>query len=178
MVIYMNFGLYAMIFFSKVIENSLATLRLIVVANGKKNLGAILQFIIALVWILVTGTVVKNIGKDPITIFFFALGSYVGSYTGSMIEEKLAMGSNLLIAIVNCETCNTMITELKRKGLSVTTMDGTGIYQKKKILFIFIERKKRHEIVHIIKKIDPKAMIICENARVLYGGYLPESFSK
>ncbi len=174
----MNIGLYMMIFFSKIIENSLATLRLIVVANGKKNLGAILQFLIALVWVLVTGTVVKNIGKDPLTILFFALGSYIGSYTGSLIEEKLAMGSNLLLAIINCSTCEDMIQKIKDEGFAVTSMDGTGSYRKKKILLIFVERKKRNKIVHIIKKMDHRAMIICENARALYGGYLPESFSK
>lgn len=34
----MNIILYFLIFISKVIENGLATLRIIVVANGKKNL--------------------------------------------------------------------------------------------------------------------------------------------
>ena len=46
----MNFVTYLLIFISKIIENALATLRLIVVANGKKILGAVLQFCIALVW--------------------------------------------------------------------------------------------------------------------------------
>lgn len=168
----MNFGLYIMIFFSKVIENSLATLRLIVVANGKKNFGAILQFLIALVWILVTGTVVKNIGKDPVTILVFAFGSYIGSYAGSLIEEKLAMGSNLLTVIVSLDKFETLTEKIKEQGFSITSMDGEGIYNKKKILFIFVERKKRHEVVQTIKKTDKRAMIISENANVLHGGHL------
>ena len=45
----MNIPLYSMIFISKVLENTFATLRLIVVANGKKLLGAILQLIVALI---------------------------------------------------------------------------------------------------------------------------------
>lgn len=161
-----------MIFFSKVIENSLATLRLIVVANGKKNFGAILQFLIALVWILVTGTVVKNIGKDPVTILVFAFGSYIGSYAGSLIEEKLAMGSNLLTVIVSLDKFETLTEKIKEQGFSITSMDGEGIYNKKKILFIFVERKKRHEVVQTIKKTDKRAMIISENANVLHGGHL------
>lgn len=55
--------LYALIFFSKIIENTLATLRIIIVANGRKFIGAILQFLIALIWVLVTGAVVTNIQK-------------------------------------------------------------------------------------------------------------------
>ena len=88
----MNILIYCAIFISKVIENALGTLRLIVVANGKKGLGALLQFIIALVWIFSTGAVLANINQDPFKIIVFALGSYVGSYVGGYIEEKMALG--------------------------------------------------------------------------------------
>ncbi len=165
--------LYITIFISKIIENSLGTLRLIVVASGKKNLGAILQFIITLVWILVTGTVVKNITKDPLTIFFFAFGSYIGSYSGSLIEEKLAMGTNLLMAIINNYSASIICNELQNKGVGITSLNGEGTFNKKKILLIFVSRKKQKEISHIIKTIDKKAMIISENAKALYGGYFP-----
>ena len=168
----MNYGLYIIIFLSKVLENSLATLRLIVVANGKKNLGAILQFLITLVWVLVTGTVVKDIGKDPLTIFFFAFGAYIGSYTGSFIEQKMAMGTNLVIAVINPNKLDSIIDTMSNYGFSATTMDGHGIYGKKKILFIMIPRKKRKYVVHIIKNIDKKAMILSETTKNLYGGYL------
>ena len=68
--VYMNIGLYFLIFISKVIENGLSTLRLIVVANGKKILGAFLQFTISLVWVLVTGIVVNDLLNDPLKIIF------------------------------------------------------------------------------------------------------------
>lgn len=92
---------YIFIFVSKIIENAIGTLRLIVVSNGKKILGAILQLIIALVWVLSTGLVVVNVNKDPLKIVFFCLGSLVGSYLGSIIEEKLALGSNMLTCITD-----------------------------------------------------------------------------
>ena len=78
-----------MIFISKIIENALSTLRLIVVANGKKILGAILQGIVALVWIFVTGIVIIDVNKDPIKIIIFCVGSIVGSYLGSLLEQKI-----------------------------------------------------------------------------------------
>ena len=50
----------------------LATLRIIVVANGKKLLGAILQGLVALVWVCITGVVVTNILENPFKIIAFA----------------------------------------------------------------------------------------------------------
>ena len=80
---------YSAIFIAKVIENALSTLRLIVVAKGKKVLGAILQFIIAFVWVITTGIVVTNVKDDPLKIVFFALGSLIGSYIGSVILVQI-----------------------------------------------------------------------------------------
>ena len=80
--------IYFLIFFSKIIENMLSTLRIIIIANGRKKLGALLQGIVALVWIFVTGAVIINVNKDPIKVFVFCAASIVGSYIGSMLEEK------------------------------------------------------------------------------------------
>lgn len=163
----MNWLLYGMIFFSKVIENSLATLRLIVVANGKKLLGAILQFIIALVWVLVTGAVVVNIHKDPLKIIFFALGSLVGSYVGSLIEEKMALGSNMLMVIIEKELEENIVSTLRNHGYQITTMDASGMYNNKTVLMIVIARKERRKLVRLIHTLDSKALIISESAKTI-----------
>ena len=65
--------IYLAIFFCKIVENAVGTLRLIVVANGKKKLGALLQGIVALVWIFGTGIVIVNINKDIFKIVIFVV---------------------------------------------------------------------------------------------------------
>lgn len=167
----MNYSLYFLIFFSKVIENALATLRLIVVANGKKWLGAILQFVIALVWVLVTGAVVVNIQKDPLKILFFALGSFIGSYVGSIIEEKMAMGNNMVLVIINQELEDLITSAVRLEGYAVTVMEGKGLKQEKSILIIMVPRKKRKHLVSIIKEYDKNALIIAEVARTINSRY-------
>lgn len=156
----MNIHLYSMIFLSKVIENTLATLRLIVVANGKKWLGAALQFIVALVWVFVTGAVVTGIKKDPFKIIVFAVGSFVGSYVGSIIEEKLALGNNMITAIINPQSYLSIINELKKEHYGVTILESNE--QSKIILLIMIPRKQRTEVTDIITKYDPHAFISAE----------------
>ena len=51
---------YLIIFLLKIVENTIATLRLIIVANGKKLLGAVLNFIMSIVWVISTSLVVQN----------------------------------------------------------------------------------------------------------------------
>ena len=69
------------IFLLKLIENALSTLRLILVANGKKFIGSVLMFIISIVWALSATYVV--IKANVLNMVSFALGATIGSYTVS-----------------------------------------------------------------------------------------------
>lgn len=153
--------IYMAIFFSKIMENALATLRLIVVANGKKKIGAILQGMVALVWIFVTGIVIVDINKNIFKIVFFCLGSMVGSYLGSVIEEKIALGSNILMCIVNKK--HELSIKKSLNEYKITTIEEKG--NKYSILIIFIKRKETKKISNIIKSVDRNSIIISEKAK-------------
>lgn len=164
--------LYIIIFTSKVVENTIGTLRLIVVANGKKVLGAILQGIIAIIWICITGLVVTNILEDPFKIVAFALGSIVGSLLGSILEEKIALGNKLLIIVIDSKKEKQITEKIRKNNFAVTSTLGKGMKQEKAILFILIPRKKVNIIIDIVKNIDNNALVISESAFNICGGYL------
>lgn len=153
--------IYFLIFFSKIIENTLSTLRIIVVANGKKKLGALLQGIVALVWVFVTGIVIVDINKDIFKIVFFILGSIAGSYLGSVLEEKIALGSLVLMCITDKEHGNMIKENLKKYKIISLSEDETIV------LHIFIKRKEVNNIKKIINSIDNKATIISEKAKMV-----------
>ena len=149
---------YFFIFILKVIENAIATLRLIVVANGKKFLGAFLNLIISLIWIISTTLVIINIEKDYFKIIAFALGSFFGSYIGGLIEEKIAIGSNMLFTITKKEK------EIKNK---LDELNYNSYILNDDILVVMIERKKRKDVLNIIRSLDNESIIISETAKEL-----------
>lgn len=153
--------IYFLIFISKIIENALATLRLIVVANGKKKLGAILNGIIGLVWIFATSMVIIDINKDLLKIVFFCLGAVFGSYLGSVIEEKIALGSNMLMCIVNEKYEDNIKGELS--DYKITTISEKN--NKYSLLLIFLKRKETKKVSNIIKSIDKNSILIGEKAK-------------
>lgn len=149
---------YFFIFISKIIENAIATLRLIVVANGKKFLGALLNLIISLIWIISTSLTIIDINEDYFKIIVFALGSFLGSYIGGLMEEKIAIGSNMLFAVSKKEI------EIKEQ---LDKLKYNSYIINNDILIIMVERKKRKEILNIIREIDPEVTIISETAKKL-----------
>lgn len=160
----MNILIYFLIFIFKVAENTLSTLRIIVVANGKKILGAILQGVIALIWAFSTGLVVVDVLKDPFKIIAFTLGSLIGSYIGSLIEEKIAMGTNMLTVVIDKCSSTQIIKQLRKQKYEVIILNGKRKDELKNILFIMVKRKKRNEVIKLIKKIDCNSTVIIENA--------------
>ena len=81
--------IYILILVFKIIENTLSTLRIIILSKGRKKLGAILQGIVATIWIFSARIIILNINDDIVKILAFILGSIIGSYVGSLIEENL-----------------------------------------------------------------------------------------
>lgn len=160
----MNLFTYFLIFIFKVIENTLSTLRIILVANGKKLFAAILQGFISIIWVISAGIVIVNINKDLLKILFFALGSSVGSYIGSLIEEKIALGSLLITAIINEEKSNLIIRTLRKKGFIVNIINYNN---KKRTITIMIPRKNITKISNIIKTIDNDSIILSQNINTI-----------
>lgn len=159
----MIFIIYLIILFLKILENALATLRSIILTTGKKGLGAFLNFIISLIWIFSTSIVIIDIEKDLFKIIAFAAGAYLGSYIGCLIEEKLALGNNLIICISSKDK-ETLIKKLEELNYDVIVMDAKDNSDNKNVLFIMTTRKLQKRIINTIKRIDKKAVIIIENA--------------
>lgn len=161
----MNLFIYFLIFIFKVIENTLSTLRIIIVANGKKLFGAILQGIIAIIWVISAGIVIINIKENSIKIMFFALGSLVGSYIGSFIEEKIALGSSLITAIISEGKSNLISRTLRKKGYYINIINSNN---KERTITIMVLRKNVNKVSNIIKKIDNDALIISHSINPIY----------
>lgn len=155
--------LYLSILLLKVVENTLATLRLIIVANGKKKIGSVLQGLVTISWIYSAKFTIVNLDKDLLKIFFFVVGSIIGSYLGSRLEERIALGSNSLMCIVNTKYESNIIKNLNNYKITrLSCMD-----KDYSILLIVTKRKFINNICKIIKGIDSNCIIIVEKAKFI-----------
>ncbi len=154
--------IYLLIFLAKTLENILTTIRIIVLSNQKKFIGAILNFFIAIIWIFATISVLRNFTTEPFKIIAFALGCFVGSYLGCVIEEKIALGDNMITCITSDDS--PIMEKLRHLDYQVTAIDGYGWNNKEKVLLIMTSRKKRYRLARLIKMMDKSATIITETA--------------
>lgn len=161
----MNILIYAGIFIFKMIEEALRTLHIIVVSNGKKWLGAIVQFFVAIIWIVVTGTVIVGIKEDPLKVLFYALGSLIGSYLGSVLEEKIALGYVVLMVEVDDKLSKLIVKRLKKARYTINSVRGGQ--EDMEMLMITAPRKKTDDVIKIIRSFDENVEIVTEKVKIV-----------
>lgn len=94
----------------------------------------------------------------------------IGVYYGVVMDEKLAIGKNILTVIIDDANSDKIVKKIRDEKFAVTVLDGKGIELKRKILMIAVDKKKEKNLLTMIKNFDEKAVIIDETVSST-GGY-------
>lgn len=156
------------IFFAKLIEMVLDTLRVNFLVKGKRLPMAIMGFVQVMVWITVVREILTGDITLPIMIAYSA-GFAVGNVIGVIIENKMALGEIMVETIVE----NHEVAEILRNdGYGVSEVICHGKEKDNKLLFIVVTRKKLKQLQKLITEIDPKAFITVLDTKKVINGYM------
>lgn len=153
---------------ARMIDVSLGTLRIIFVSRGLKFLAPAVGFFEIIIWLVAIGQVMQNL-DHVINYFAYAFGFSLGNFFGIILEQKLAMGKNVVRIIVPHDASE-LIKFLRGKGFSLTVVDGEGSKGNVHVLFTVIKRSQLPLVVSSIKKYHPKAFYTVEDIRLVSGG--------
>ena len=165
--------LYLIIFFAKIIEVSISTIRVVFIGKGERAKGAILGFVEIMIWLVVVSSVLNNITEDPIKMLIYAAAFSLGNYLGVTIESKIAVGLASIQVVVNEKDGEVLADILREQGYGVTIIEGKGKNESiKNLLFIQLKRKKIPEAVKLVKQHNPEAYITVNDIKSMMGGYI------
>ena len=151
------------IFCSRICDVSFGTLRHVFVARGIRNLAPIVGFFEVLIWIVVVKQVMSGANNWACYIAW-AGGFAAGSYIGLGIEERLAIGLQVIRVITN-QDCTELQAALREAGHGVTVVDANGKEGPVKILFMVIKRKNLDEVEVLIHLHHPNAFYSIEDVK-------------
>jgi uncharacterized protein YebE (UPF0316 family) len=167
----MNILFYLLIFFAKIIEVSLMTLRIVFITKGERKLGALVAFVEVTLWLFIVTFVLNDLMADPFKAVFYALGFAIGNYMGSLLEEKIGIGLSQVQIIVKKEHGPRLAKELRDEEFAVTVVHGEGRNLERNILFMYVKRKRIKLLLEIIKEKQENAVVTVMDTKPLYGGY-------
>jgi uncharacterized protein YebE (UPF0316 family) len=160
-----------MVFFARVVDVSLGTLRIIYTSRGKRNIASLLGFVEVFIWILVVSQIVSNVHSLPAYIAY-AAGFATGTFVGMKIEERLALGT-MVLRIILPQGGDEMAHSLRSAGYGVTIVNGEGAAGAVKLLYTVIKRRDLEEVARIIHAKNPKAFFSVEEVRLAESGVFP-----
>lgn len=157
------------IFFARITDVSMGTIRMIMLVKGQRRIAALIGFFEVMIYLVVLGKVVGNINK-PILIIAYCLGYASGNFVGSKLEERLSIG-RLLVQIIIKEIESGLVEALRASGFGVTIFTGEGMDGNSYMLNIITERKKLPMLKEIVENQDCGAFITTMDVRSSLGGY-------
>lgn len=161
-----------LIFFARIVDQSLGTLRIIFVARSYRGFAALVGFFESLIWLIAISQIIQNLG-NWVSFIAFAGGFAAGNYVGIYIESKIAMGL-LCLRVITADDATDLVNNLRESKYGVTTVSATGLSGQVRLILMVI---KRSDLGHILKRVSaiaPKAFVSVEDVRSVQEGYFPQ----
>jgi len=159
-----------LIFFARILDVSIGTMRLIFVSKGLKLLAPLLGFFEVIIWLLAIGQIMQNL-NNILCYLAYGLGFSMGNYIGILLEEKMSIGTVLVRVIPKLDVKN-LIESLRTDNFAVSAVEIEGMKGKGKMLFSIINRKDIKAYVKIVHKFNPLAFYTIEDVRAIKEGFL------
>ncbi|MFC4401704.1 DUF2179 domain-containing protein [Gracilibacillus xinjiangensis] len=166
----------AIIMVINIVYVSLSTLRVILTLKGRRYIAATIGTIEIVIYTLGLGLVLDNLGEIQ-NLIAYGLGYGIGVISGSLIEEKLALGYTT-VNVISSNPDITFTKQLREKGYGVTSWYAYGMDGDRLAMQILSPRKYELHLYETIKSIDPKAFIIAYEPKQIHGGFWVKQVKK
>ncbi len=160
-----------LIFAARICDVSLCTVRLILLYRGRRIIAPVIGFIEALIWLLAIRQIMNNL-TNPFVYVGFAAGFAMGNYVGIILEEKLAVGLEVIRIISKTDGLE-LVNSLTAQGYGTTSVDANGSTGKVQIIFTIVPRRHHKRVIGIIKKFNPRAFYTIEDVKSASEGVFP-----
>jgi uncharacterized protein YebE (UPF0316 family) len=160
-----------LIFCARILDVSIGTLRIAYIARGQKIIAPVLGFFEVILWLVAIVQIFKHLNNAAAYIAYaggFAAGNYVGMY----LEQKLAIGMQI-VRIITRLNARELAEHLISSGYSVTRVDAQGSRGPVEIIFSLIKRRDLPNVIRAINQYNPNAFYTVEDVQLAREGVVP-----
>ena len=146
--------IYVFIFVAKMIEVTLATMRIVLTSKGYRIAASLMAAVEITMWLIVISTVLLGINEDPLRAVAYGIAFVIGIYIGIVVEDKLALGLSQIEVIAEFEKAKEITIKLREQGYAVTTFFCEGLEGKKLAIIAKVHRKDIPVTMDLLKEYE------------------------
>jgi uncharacterized protein YebE (UPF0316 family) len=158
-----------LIFFARICDVSMETIRVIYISRGIKYLAPVIAFFEIVIWLLAMEVVLKDLANIA-NFIAYALGFAMGTYVGLVIEERLSIGLVILRIITTEESEDQITLFLAQDNYGITRLDAQGSRGNVKMIITLVNRTDVPRITDFIRTVNPRAFFSVEDVRYVNEG--------
>lgn len=151
------------VFFARVVDVSLGTLRTIAIVHGRTLMSFWLGFFEAGIWLAVVSAIVQTVAQQPALGVIYALGFATGNLVGIKVEKFIAMG-HLILRVNSTNNVSGMAQAMRNQGHVVTAFTGEGQSGPVTELYVVCRRRDLKSLLSTVTALDPHAFYVTEQA--------------
>jgi len=158
------------IFCLRIVDVSLATLRMLLSVRGVKYAAPFIGFFEVLIWVTAVGTVIRHL-DSPLHLIGYAAGFATGNLVGLTIEERMAIGM-ASIRVISRHGGVELAEALRELGFGVTEYSGEGREGRVEVVDAVVRRRDLPKAMKEIDFWDPDAFVTVQEPRTIRRGWL------
>lgn len=158
--------------FAKILEISVQSVKTVFMVKGQRIQAAFLGFLECVIWGLVIASIIDTLGDNYLMLFFYCLGYSTGMYIGSVLENKIALGTSSIQLMVKSDKVEKVIEYLNNSNRGFTVLDGKGSKEAMSVVMIVLPRKEVKAVISDIRKLcDKEVFVVSSEVSKFVGGY-------
>ena len=114
-------------------------------------------------WLIAISQIMKNLNNINCYLAWES-GFSAGSFVGLSIEEKLALGKQIM-RIISVQSPDQLLMIFKERNIGYTVIDGSGARGPVKLIFTVVERKEVKEMARLLKEYLPNSFYSVEDVK-------------
>lgn len=158
------------IFLLRIVDVSLATVRMLISVRGQKRLVPVIGFFEVLIWITAVGHAVQYL-DSPVHLIGYAAGFAAGNVVGLWLEEKMALGWTAL-RVMSAHGGVEIAEALRERGFGVTEFPAQGRDGRMEVVYAVFRRRHLPLALAQVNTWDPGAFVTVEEPRVIHRGWM------
>lgn len=162
-----------LIFFARICDVSINTIRIIYMLGGRRLTATLLGFFEAFIWLLVIREIFKHL-DNWLCYVAYPAGFACGIFVGMIIEEKIAYGK-VIVRIITRKDVIDLIHYLNIQHFRFTKVNAEGPDGNETLVFTVLDRERLDDLLNKLKELIPTAFYTIEKVKAAAeSGALPE----
>jgi len=152
-----------LIFFLRVCDVSLGTVRTVAIVKGHITSAVILGFFELIIWITAISQVIVRLHESWLLAFAYAGGFAAGNAVGITVERKLALGTSV-VRVLSAACGGEIAKTLRDLGHQVTSFVGEGAEGPVTLVYAMAPRRHVRRMIETARSIDSDLVYVIEPA--------------